>query len=79
VVVRLGVRRGQLEVDLDVNRIIAHDPALCAGLVPSTDLWTLLTVDDGFNPPLPVQAIQGWECREESDGGGRLLVAPPGE
>jgi hypothetical protein len=77
VVVKLRIRRGQLEADLDVDRVTAHDPALCAGLAPSTDLWTLLTIDDGFNPPLPVQAIQAWECREKPDGG-HVLLAPFG-
>jgi hypothetical protein len=52
---KLRIRRGQLAADLNVQGIIARDPALCAGLTPSTDLWTLLTIDDGFDPPLPVQ------------------------
>jgi hypothetical protein len=51
--------------------------ALCAGLPPSTDLSTLLTLDDGFNPPLPVQTVQAWECHEKRDGA-RALLAPPG-
>jgi hypothetical protein len=73
---RLRIRRGQLEADLDVRGIIARDPALCAGLTPSTDLWTLLTIDDGFDPPLPVQTVQAWACREQSDGDRELLALP---
>ena len=56
----LCIRRGQLAADLNVRGIIARDPALCAGLTPSTDLWTLLTIDGGFDPPLPVQTVQAW-------------------
>ena len=71
---KLRQRRGRLEADLRLDRVSAHDPALCAGAPPATELWTAITIDDGFNPPLPLQAVTEWECLE-TPGGERVLRA----
>jgi len=71
---KLRQRRGRLEADLRVDRVIAQEPAFCAGLTPSTELWTAITIDDGFNPPLPLEAVTQWECRERPNGERELLA-----
>ena len=75
----LCIRRGQLAADLNVRGIIARDPALCAGLTPSTDLWTLLTIDGGFDPPLPVQTVQAWGAASRATATANSWLCPVGE
>lgn len=75
---------------LDVNDAsIPISPVLCNGDPPTTELLTSFTVDDNFNTPLRVTAMESWRCDtlepqklsigiSQQDGGGGCSLASPG-
>ncbi len=66
--VDLRRRNGGLVAAVTAGQVTALEPGLCAGQPRTTDLWTVVKVDDGVNPPQRLETRHAWHCVKDKRG-----------